>query len=113
MCNVTCTLFILTCYSSGDAAIKRTATRILSVWEERNVFSTELRQTLHNLLGTVVLHIITLSLGGDVYITEPSVDANSDKVVSKKSKLDISPPGTPPKQPPPEVRSCDLVKGTL
>ena len=107
MCDVTCTLFILTCYSSGDAAIKRTATRILSVWEERNVFSSELRQTLHNLLGTVVLHVTTHDTvtWSDVYITEPPVDTNSDVVVSKKSKLDISPPGTPPKRPPPEVRS--------
>lgn len=41
-------------------------------------------------------------------ITEPSVDANSDEIVSKKSKIDLSPPATPPKRPAPEVRSCDL-----
>ena len=37
-------------------------------------------------------------------ITEPPVDVNSDEIVSKKSKLDLSPPATPPKRPPPEVR---------
>ena len=36
-------------------------------------------------------------------ITEPSVDANSDEIVSKKSKIDLSPPATPPKRPAPEV----------
>ena len=46
--------------SSGDAAIKRTATRILSVWEERNVFSADLRQTLHNLLGECVACHVTV-----------------------------------------------------
>lgn len=48
-------------------------------------------------------------IGGDVNITEPSVDANSDGLVSKKRKLDLSPPATPPKRPAPEVRSCDLI----
>lgn len=42
-------------------------------------------------------------------ITEPSIEANSDGIVSKKSKLDLSPPVTPPKRPAPEVRSCDVV----
>ena len=42
---------------------------------------------------------------GDV--TEPPVDRNSDEIVTKRSKLDLSPPATPPKRPPPEVRSCD------
>ena len=37
---------------------------------------------------------------------QPVVDANSDEIVSKKSKLDLSPPATPPKRPPPEVRLC-------
>ena len=43
-------------------------------------------------------------------ITEPMVDANSDEIVSKKSKLDLSPPATPPKRPAPEVRSCDFAQ---
>ena len=68
------------------------------------MFSAELRQTLHNLLGECYVTVI----GGDVNITEPSVDANSDEIVSKKSKIDLSPPATPPKRPAPEVRSCDL-----
>lgn len=42
--------------------------------------------------------------GGNVNITEQPVDVNSDEIVSKKSKLDLSPPATPPKRPPPEVR---------
>ena len=53
--------------SSGDAALKRTATRILSVWEERNVFTTELRKTLHNLLGEYdTCHVVVT--GGNVNI---------------------------------------------
>lgn len=54
---------MVTCCTSGDAAIKRTATRILSVWEERNVFSAELRQTLRNLLGQFMSHVMIT--GGD------------------------------------------------
>jgi len=48
-------------------------------------------------------------IGGDCNITELSVDAKCDEIVTKKSKLDLSPSATPPKRPAPEVRSCDLV----
>lgn len=60
---VSCVHHLLSRAPSGDAAIKRTATRILSVWEERNVFSAELRQMLHNLLGQFMSCVMLQSLG--------------------------------------------------
>ncbi|XP_065913511.1 regulation of nuclear pre-mRNA domain-containing protein 1B-like [Dysidea avara] len=78
----------------GDASIKRTVTRILSVWEERNVFSPELRQALRNLVEP-----------------PPQADTNplaDEASAAKRSKLDLSPPATPPVRPAPEA--AELMK---
>jgi len=45
---------------------------------------------------------------------EPQPQANANPLAdeasaAKRSKIDLSPPATPPKRPAPEVRSCDLV----
>jgi len=76
------------------------------VWEERNVFSSELRQALRDLVGERVCHHVYGV--DDITHAEPPppVDANplaDEASAAKRSKLDLSPPATPPKRPAPEV----------